>query len=194
MQRITSFSPGVQVPSATLNSIQDQAMSMSLANKNNGMSLTAQGLDSRLWLANSGISNGTILTLDTSQDWHDRAVPFVVYQDLGDPAGQPGGADDAIWGNNGLGSPGAMAFQWGFLGKGAQKSGGGQVATASPPVPAFGTSWAIRLATTGSGIWLYVDTLDGSNPNSLKLYNNSGGTITMAALWVCWSAKTGTRT
>lgn len=194
MKRQVTAASLAQFHSTDANVIQDQAASMSMASKNCWLSASQpQGLDFRSWLANATIANATLLTIEDSQDWHDRFFPHVAYQDLGDALAYPGGTDDAVWGCNGLGSPSPATpnIVSGFMGKGAQKTGGGQVTAGSPPVPANGTSWAIRLATTGSGIWLYCDSFDSYK---LKLYNNSGGTLTLVHLFWGWTAQTGQRT
>lgn len=164
----------MQVPSATLNAMQDEQTGLIHANQNNGLS-TAVGMDGRVWTAATDLADATERLIDDSINWRDRLVDLSYLRFASGGADLPGGASDYNF-------PYAFtagASGWYYLGSGAYSAAGGAVSSGTPPtfgpVPGPLTAYAIRLEAPGpgTGVWLYCKGADATG--KLYLYNDLGG-------------------
>ena len=209
MIRITSFSAGVQVPSATLNGMQDRAMSLVLANTGNDFSVPVGG-DGLFWQASSPITAGSTQVLVDGGDWHDRIVWGWCIQNT-KAANSEGGTSPASAGLSRIGQSLDYNFDYayinslasnaaskgypfyGYLGKGGYSTTSGSgtpVSSGNPPTRGSSgvTSWFVNLATN-TNLCLFVD------PSSYKLYlyNNTGFDCQPTVI-MNFTAATGKRT
>lgn len=209
-KRYTSFSAGVQVPSATLNGMQDQTMSILLANGSAGNNfIVPLGSDGILWQSGAVLttSGGTQIANVDGNDWHDRLVWGWCVQNTSAASGEGGGSVGTSRVGQGLdynldfvhiaalGSGAATKpyFFWGYLGKGgwSSTSGSGTAVSAGNP-PTRGTSgvtsWFVNLSSSDGGLCLFVD----PSTYKLYLYNNTSSTI-QPTIRLQFTAATGLR-
>ena len=189
MQFSFTASPGVDLPSATFNTLVLRALGLLAANSGNDLSAMPGGMDVRLWQGSATFANAAApLVLDTSLDWHDRIL-LVLYGDLGATNIRPGQANDYEYNGGGI----VWSTCIGYTGKGAQKSGGGQVTASNQPVPSAYASNASYPIEVGPGSYLYLYS-DPFNGQALSLYNATSATINCPTLLVFATAQTGKRT
>lgn len=174
MRRTTTFAALMQVPSATLNAMQDEQTGLIHANQNNGFS-AALGEDGRVWQAAANLADATERLIDDSINWRDRLVELEYLRFAAGGADLPGGASDYNF---------PYAFIAGaqgtyYLGSGAYSAAGGAISSGTPPaygpLPGPVTGYAILLEVPGpgTGVWLYCKAADATG--KLYLYNDLGG-------------------
>lgn len=192
-----NYGPNAKVWSVELNTVQEQAAGcLSSSAASNDLVAMGDGLVGLTWQYASTLATGNLLTVISKTitvsdglggtttaiiSWMDRIVFLGKVRLFANVANIPGGANDfeyAFSGSN-------YDFE-GYTGKGAKDAGGLNVTAGNPPVPAAGASWAILVT---SGLYLYVDPAD----DGLKLYNNTGSTITAPQVRLLLSAATGKR-
>lgn len=202
MHTAQTFARLSRVPAVFLNLLQSVTAAARPTDQGD-LTAMGSGFEVRVWQCESNISNGAlktvssnaikvvdeladpvVLTTDTI-DWSDREV-FGLYRSFISGDQHPGQKNDHTFD-----AWTSVELFWGYIGLGAQKSGGGAVSSGNPPYPAsvdagYGGSWAVRVATD---VWLYLDAADGS----LKLYNDSGSTLYKPTLILFATAQTGKR-
>lgn len=197
MDRLYTASLGLNVPSVGQNMLSDLAVALRVAS-GTGVATQDSGLEARIFQATSDLAAGTLVQVDENVveavdvisdpatvttaafDWSDREV-FGIFRGFSGASQYPGGANDYQFDD-----AGAPTLFWGYLGQGAQKSGGGAVSAGNPPVRAAGSSWAAEIT---ANVWLYLDPGDGK----LKLYNDTVITIRTPALIFFATGPTGAR-
>jgi hypothetical protein len=187
--RITSFAPLAQVPSATLNTLQDRVEALVPGGVNNNLAATVANGDGRIWVANSIINTGTLRAIDNvvaPASWYDRWVWGTV---LWFPAAneRPGEAFDFELNTPAIVAP-PLTFA-GYLGTGGLDAAGNPPSAGNPPTNAAGPprSYAIPVPyppLVGAGwpvpagyAWLYCDAATGL---WLELYNDTGSNLLCA--------------
>lgn len=199
MTPLYTSSIGQEVPNIFLNYVQQLAVAQRTCAFSEffiqyGM---LGGAEARHWQASGNVATAALVAVDngsvsivntatnpnalapTSFDWSDREV-FGVYRALGGIQRVPGEANDYLF------DAVAPTLFWGYTGLGALDAGSAPVTAGNPPVPAAGTSWAVKVA---ANLWLYLDAADGQ----LKLYNNTGATLDTPTLWFFATAQIGAR-
>lgn len=178
--RQQTYVPNSQVLSADLNGLQDKVASLTPSSgSGNGLLGMPQGFDGQIHCG-AVWTNATVVTLDTQLDWHDRML-LCFYRDLGNINRAPGQANDYLFDAN------ALTTAFGYTGKGAKGAAGVAVVSGTPPVPAAGSSWAVKIL---SNLWVYSDP---NNSQHLYVYNNTGADIAAGSLLILFSAQTGKR-
>lgn len=183
MKRITTYTPGQQVASADLNSLQDQAVGLAASASNNHLASMASGLMGFEWQYASDLADATEVKVEGASvvpSWLDRIV-LVFFRSYSNGAWYPGGADDYAYDGT------TLYVQKGYTGSGA-RNGANSAAPSNgdPPVPASNISWAVLLTTN---VWLYAKATDGA----LYLYNATGASLRKPNLTVLATADTGKR-
>ena len=183
MDAVQTYVPNQQILAAELNGIQARAVGMQRSDNFNHYAdpgtLLPEGLTSRLWLASTGVMNDTVSALiDASIDWRDRVL-VVQYSAGAAVTERPGSANDYL-------ADYAVTTRRGYTGRGALDAGAAAPSTGNPPVPASGSSWAMKAATN---VWLYAHPTTGA----LYVYNATGGDIFVPQILVLASAPTGWR-
>lgn len=192
-----TFSSGLEIGGAFLNLIQQLALAQRASSAGDLSGMTA-GIESRIFQATTDLADGAIVTVcDTTiavvdplsdpivtttatLSWKDRIV-------AGFYRGYSGADQRVGQGNDYLfDAAGPPTLFMGYTGNGAKDGSFANVTAGNPPVPASGTSWAIKIATD---LWLYVDPADGA----LKLYNATGSSIRTPLIWLFATGKTGKR-
>lgn len=200
MNRLVTTVLGQKVPNVLVTYLQDLTVAQRPAQYGDLTAMTG-GAEVRLWQATADLTNTSIANVDTDVvkvintgvtpntlvdgafSWYDREV-FGVYRAYGGADQRPGQANDYLF------DQAAPVLFWGYFGKGALAAASAPVTATVPPVPAWGSSWAVQIGyPTTTGLWLYVDPADGE----LKLYNNTGSTQRTPSLWLIASAATGKR-
>jgi len=178
MDRLTTFTTNSQVPSATLNAMQDRARGQRLASEAatgelSGMAAVTgagAGSETRFYATPAGgWANANLTLIDDTIDWRDRYL-HVRWVDLTAANVRAGQANDYL--NNGTL---AYGLAQGYTGTGGYDAGGAAPTAGNPPVSAAG-KWYVQIAAT---LFLYVD------PANFKLYvYNNTGAVLHATLWV----------
>lgn len=181
MKRVGTFAAGGQVPSATLNGMQDRASSVLPANVNNDLSTFVGGDDGLHWQATANLGNGALIQLD-SGDWHDRYITGECYLSQVS-TGRIGAAND--YGLDALAAGGTIFFRIsGYLGKGARSNitTGALVSAGVPPVRGSGafTSWVVNAGATDLAFCIFTDPSTGA----LYAYNNTAGATIYPVLFL----------
>jgi len=177
MERIATYTVNAQITSTQLNDLQDVTVGL-ISGANNNV-LSAPGCDGCEWQYTTDLPNATQVKVDSTRDWRDRVLTVLYYSPSGGNT-QPGGANDFDYDYP------ISSLRKGYTGRGGLDAGSADPTNGSPPVPAIGASWALKVAVT---VWLYASTVDGS----LWLYNDSGGARKTPILSITATAPTGLR-
>jgi len=193
-----NYGPGNKVWSVELNTIQERAASALVSSAaSNDLAAMASGSVAIVWQYASTLATGNLLTIigknvvvsdgaggttTAAVSWRDRVIYSAFFRDFASVNNIPGTVNDYEYGFAGSNYSNFP----GYFGNGAKDAGGANVTAGNPPVPGAGTSWA-PLVT--SGLYLYVDPAD----DALKIYNDTGSTITAPFLHLELSAPTGKR-
>lgn len=174
---VKTWTANQKVPSADLNSIQQNLYGMRAANGTNSWS-TIPGVQEVAFQSESDIANATLMLVDDSIDWRDRIVRGE-YLDHNASTSYPGGANDYDFSNGTL-----YTFML-YTGTGALDAGGATPTNGNPPVQAAG-KYACPIF---AGFWIYCDPATGK----LKIYNNTGGTKKTPTVFARCTADLGKR-
>lgn len=193
-----NYGPGNKVWSVELNTIQERAASALVSSAaSNDLAAMASGSVAIVWQYASTLATGNLLTIigknvvvsdgaggttTAAVSWRDRVIYSAFFRDFASVNNIPGAVNDYEYGFAGSNYSNFP----GYFGNGAKDAGGANVTAGNLPVPGAGTSWA-PLVT--SGLYLYVDPAD----DALKIYNDTGSTITAPFLHLELSAPTGKR-
>ena len=175
-RRITNFAEGSIVPSATLNAMQDRAVSLRTAtgNATDSNVPTFTGADRVYYQTPSGgVANGTLAEVDTSTDWRGRRLDAAVMR-LASSA-QRTGQSSAYQQNDPTQGIRTVTVAGRPTGTGATGAASAPIANGTPPVVASGSSPIIAWegSTDTARLWLYARPTDGA----LCLYNALGATL-----------------
>lgn len=179
MDRLTTFTTNSQVPSTTLNALQDRARGQRLASaaatgELSGMAAVTgggAGTEARFYATPSGgFPDADITLIDDSIDWRDRYIKNG-WDNFGAANVRAGQANDYTYD----GTLVAHAITSGYTGTGGLDAGGSAPSAGNPPVSASG-KFRIQLQTS---LWLYALPSDGK----LYLYNATGAAV-HGVLWV----------
>jgi hypothetical protein len=175
MKRITSFTALTEVLSAFLNRLQDLALGIIAASKNQDLGAYSEASASLIWQATGTIAASTMVQIDDVIDWRDRAIWGECFRNEDDGAGNAednnriGGTTDynLDWKRTGNGSFDRFA---GYVGTGAYSSlAGAAVSNANPPVFGAGAkrSYFVNLSNTGDGaMMLFADPVTGTSTST----------------------------
>lgn len=184
MKRLTTFASLTQVPSATLNGMQDRAQSMQAANSNNDYAITTAtginlGGEGLYW--QGSVTNGQLKLIDNTNDYRDRLVHGYTRL-LSASNVRVGQASDINLNQNVTALSGyddSPVEEWdGYTGTGAYSNAGtgAAVSNGNPPVNGAGAfrSYALTIAVIGGTdeVRLYCDPGTGY----LYLYNPNAST------------------
>lgn len=171
MRRNATFARGVPVPSAVLNSVQDEQIGLMPAT--DAPATLLRGADGRWWTTlDAGLADAVLRTIDTSVDWRNRRV-WGVFRNLGAANRRPGQASDHLL-NDPTSTVSTRIFH-GWTGTGGVGAASAAVADGTPPVLAD-NAFAVLLdegATSGDRVWLYAHPDTGA----LCVYNDSGAAL-----------------
>lgn len=159
--RVTSFSAGDQVPSATLNSMQDRVTTMGdeldAVEQSRVVGRTpsedVNGADTYGFLVTTVYmaTNGTTeVLIDDSVDWRDRIIEVSLWVSVkATPSDYlPGGTNDDVAGDDLNGSDGCQAVFF--------SESGNPGSSDTPGLPAFTPT------TSSDDLWLYARSSDGA--------------------------------
>ena len=181
MRRNATFSRGAQVPSAVLNTVQDEQLGLIPAT--DAPATLLRGADGRWWTTpDAGVPDGQLRVIDTSVDWRNRWV-WGTFRNLGAADRRPGQASDHVP-NDPASAVSRRDFE-DWTGTGGVGAASATVANGTPPVFAD-NCFAVLLdegATSADRVLLYARPSDGA----LCLYNDSGATLHAELL--VWGAR-----
>lgn len=189
MKRIFTAVAAGMAASADINNLQDQALGLVAASKNNDLGTYSIASFGIVWQANASIAASTFLQIDDSIDWRDRLLWGQALLNTGadNRAGQAADTDlDSFVANAGLGNP-----ILGYTGVGGYSTvAGAAVSNGNPPVRGVGAKRSYYVdcgATSGAG-QLWADPTTGG----LYLYNHTGFTA-YPTLYLFATGKLGKR-
>lgn len=171
MRRNATFSRGAHVPSAVLNTVQDEQLGLIPAT--DAPATLLRGADGRWWTTpDAGVPDGQFRVIDTSVDWRNRWV-WGTFRNLGAADRRPGQASDHVP-NDPASAVSRRVFE-DWTGTGGVGAASATVANGTPPVFAD-NAFAVLLdegATSGDRVWLYAHPDTGA----LCVYNDSGAAL-----------------
>lgn len=170
-----------QVASADLNQLQTNAVALrpSSGTATNSWSAVANGQQGVMFQSESDVTNGTVITIDTSLDWRDRVLYGWVL--AYGAATYPGNANDT---NMNSGAASLYHFVL-YTGTGATDAGAALVSNGNPPALGYYTDMGV------TNVFIFCDT--GAGGGKLRIYNGSGAVFYTPTVFVSATQDLGKR-